>query len=172
MATTAHGMVDFLADIPLYKKEKPYDLTIDLWHTPDAKPTNVRLSRRRIDIKNMSDSLSQYSADVQGFQIFRYPTTLSSQDFEDELLIRSKYYSECEALFKNEFGASQVYIFDHLVHSNYFTLCGKRLMPSRPAKRTRKSNLQESTRNKSDLDQRRDYTLVRKLDIKPQVPQV
>jgi len=108
------GKLDYIADIPLYDREKPYDLTIDLWHTPEAKPTNVLLSERDVYIKDMSSSVSDFSIDVQGFQVLRYPTKLSNKDLADDSLVTSKYYKECEDILMDHFGAKQVFIFDHL----------------------------------------------------------
>ena len=70
------GKVGYLADLPIYEVEKPYDLTIHLWHTHEAKPTNILLSKREILIKDMTDLVSKFSSDVEGFEVVNYPTAL------------------------------------------------------------------------------------------------
>lgn len=50
---------------------------------------------------------------VEGFELWDAP--ISMPDFEDEDIIRSRYYAEAAELAKCVFGANHAYIFDHLV---------------------------------------------------------
>jgi hypothetical protein len=114
-----HGKLHYLADVPLYQYEKPYELTLDLWYTPKQKSSNTLLMERDILIQDMSSLLSDFSTDVQGFQALHYPTECSNDECRDVSSANAKYYQECERLLKTSFGAKEVFIFDSMVRVHH-----------------------------------------------------
>ncbi|KAI1633618.1 amino acid permease-domain-containing protein [Biscogniauxia mediterranea] len=66
-----------------------------------------------VHIEDISDRESEFTLDVQGFQI--HPHVSQEKDFVDDAHIKAVYYPETEQLLKDVTGASKVFIFDHTI---------------------------------------------------------
>ncbi|BGP46471.1 hypothetical protein JCM10450v2_002316 [Rhodotorula kratochvilovae] len=65
-----------------------------------------------------TETAKEISIETTGFGVLpreRTKTSLQYEDWADEDKIQSVYYQEIEALFKREYGASRVIIFDHTI---------------------------------------------------------
>lgn len=100
--------------------ETPYDLR----YTTTEKPTNVVYERRKgsriYDLRPLVDAgrAGETALDVTGFQVLPRDvarTEMTEGEYEDDAVIRSKYYAECERIVKSVTGCSRVIIFDHTI---------------------------------------------------------
>jgi len=70
------------------------------------------------DIRDARGKEDQFTLDTTGFEFHIEPTQMSAEDFDDERIIREKYYPEQIELIKARTGASKVLIFDHTIRRN------------------------------------------------------
>ncbi|KAI1493362.1 amino acid permease-domain-containing protein [Biscogniauxia mediterranea] len=66
-----------------------------------------------VRIEDISDRESEFTLDVQGFQIHQHVS--QEKDFADDDHIKAVYYPETEQLLKDVTGASKIFIFDHTI---------------------------------------------------------
>ncbi|KAK3366656.1 hypothetical protein B0T24DRAFT_535188, partial [Lasiosphaeria ovina] len=96
--------------------EKPYYINFPVTDAPDVPQHNVLHDKHEgimmHDVRGLED---QFHIDTQGFQLVRYPTSLSNDDFEVDHIVRIKYYPEIVRLLTKILGASRVVPFEHTV---------------------------------------------------------
>jgi len=106
----------YLADIPLYEREKPYTL--------HGFPDNIKpksncefILRDKIPIEDVRDSKEDFTLDAQGFEFHDFPSLakLSAQTFEDPEGRQTRilgYLDETMKYTENFLGANKVMCFD------------------------------------------------------------
>ncbi|PVH73249.1 hypothetical protein DL98DRAFT_469506 [Cadophora sp. DSE1049] len=109
------GILSYLSRLDLYKSEKPYRCSIDPWHVPNAKVSNIVTTAYPVEIHNIRHHDVHFTTDVHGFELWKHATGVPLEDFKEDEQVPGKYLSECEALLKDHFGAFRVYIFSHTV---------------------------------------------------------
>lgn len=83
----------------------------------DLPQTNTNHQPHEVLVRDLRQDLDQLNMDTHGFRLYQSPTLLIKQDFEDDDIIRNKYYPEVEALLKSALGARQVHIWEHTVRT-------------------------------------------------------
>lgn len=84
-------------------------------------PNNIRRNttgtwdRRRMEIVNGRQHVSEFALDRNGFILVEHQTAVT--DFFDPQQLQSEYYAEVEQLIKKISGASRVVVFDHTLRS-------------------------------------------------------
>lgn len=69
---------------------------------------------RQVTIHDVTGEEEKYALDSHGFQFLRHESKLRSlEDYQDEELVKAKYYPESVDLLKDITGASHIFIFDH-----------------------------------------------------------
>ena len=107
----------YLDHLALYNVEKPYQCTIPIWHVPGASQSNISTSEHDVVVHDFSDSRDSFSVDVQGFEVQPFSTNLTNQDLASHTTVMTKYFEECEIFLKQNYGATEVFIFDHVVNT-------------------------------------------------------
>ncbi|GJN87168.1 hypothetical protein Rhopal_000113-T1 [Rhodotorula paludigena] len=105
--------------------ERPYQLQFPS-PGPHLPSTNAITETKPTQIYDLRPLLGTEAArdigiETTGFGVLpaeRTRTSLTYDDWTDENKIRSVYYREIEDLFKREYGASRVIIFDHTIRRN------------------------------------------------------
>jgi hypothetical protein len=113
----------YLAPLEKYLTTKPYFVNWPVHDTPGAEQTNLSHKiYNDIYINDIRGSENEFRIDTQGFQLVSHSTALTNDDFEDDSVIRAKYYPEIENLIKTTLGATRVLVFEHTVntHGCYF----------------------------------------------------
>lgn len=111
---TVDSHVNYLKKLPLYQKEKPFQLFVPI--DPDA--TNQRASNLEFEPKertffDIRDRIHDCSLDTNGFQLREFPTKLDLPSFRDRGVVESSYFPEIEQILKHiEGGYDRVFIFD------------------------------------------------------------
>jgi hypothetical protein len=81
--------------------------------------TNTCHQQHEVLIQDTRPSIDKLDIDIHGFQMLRRRTSLDKEDFEDDGVVRAKYYPEVEALLKDVLGAARVFIWEHTVKSPF-----------------------------------------------------
>ncbi|KAK0641782.1 hypothetical protein B0T16DRAFT_220738 [Cercophora newfieldiana] len=117
---TTTGEIRHLDRLELYETEKPYEVTFDPIHVaqPDARRTNLSKHPWPVEIRDFSSDRTTFNTDVQGFELERFPTTLSAEELQDVVTVEARYYGEAEAFLKLKFGAKKVFIFDTTIRES------------------------------------------------------
>ncbi len=82
---------------------------------PGQPPTNMKIARHRVAIRDARPIEPQLSLDREGVEVLRRPTAV--KDFFDDAEVTRVYYPECERLVKEATGAVRVLAFDYIVRS-------------------------------------------------------
>lgn len=111
---TVIAQVQYLKRLPLYEKEKPFQLFIPIDKTSEEqRSSNLEFEPRSqtfVDIRNV---ISDFSLDSHGFQVVRYPTKLATESFLNRSLVESRCLTEVEDILKIiDGGYDKVFIFD------------------------------------------------------------
>ncbi|KAH7395657.1 hypothetical protein BKA64DRAFT_63748 [Cadophora sp. MPI-SDFR-AT-0126] len=107
------GILSYLSKLDLYKAEKPYRCSIDPWHVPNAKVSNIVTTACPVEINNIRDHEVHFTTDIHGFELWKHATSVPLEDFKQDEEVPAKYLSECEALLKDHFRAFRVHVFNH-----------------------------------------------------------
>jgi hypothetical protein len=108
---------------------KTIEATLDYFLTTEAMPVTLvaapgatdlrtgggRSDPHRVSLRNGRLYAADFRLDKNGFRFLRHETKVA--DFYDEDEIRRVYYSEMEALVKQESGAVRVVVFDHTLRT-------------------------------------------------------
>ncbi|KXS15731.1 hypothetical protein M427DRAFT_84575, partial [Gonapodya prolifera JEL478] len=70
-----------------------------------------------VDLRSVPDPSSEFSLDVNGFQLVREPTALKPEEFYDEDNVKSVYHPEVERIIKKYTGATKTLVFDTVIRS-------------------------------------------------------
>jgi len=71
-----------------------------------------------VNIENVRGKEAEYTLDKTGFEFHKSPTSLKTDEFEDDDKIKEAYYPEVIETIKRLTGASKVVIFDHTIRRN------------------------------------------------------
>lgn len=106
----------YLFDDPSHKTEKPYSTFLGIGGVPGPRHSNLSSEKReQVPMTDIRNRQSEFKIDEAGFELVKYQTGLSYQDFNDNSIIADRYYKEIESLLKEKLGASRILIFDHTV---------------------------------------------------------
>ena len=103
----------FLADLPVYEKEKPYRLFIP---HPETEDSNVRTEQHsQIEITDAREYESTLRMDEQGFRILQSPSTavqllLQSTSNSDQLI--DEYLQDMMATLRRKLKTKHILYFD------------------------------------------------------------
>lgn len=112
-----NGTIRYLDRLELYKTEKPYEATflpVNVSH-PGARRSNISLTAWPVVVRDFSHERHNFNTDIQGFELAKLPTSLSSASLKDLGEIQSRYYNEAETFLTGKFDAKKVLIFDTAV---------------------------------------------------------
>jgi hypothetical protein len=80
---------------------------------PGVSRTTAVYRDHTVQIRDVRTVAATLSLDREGFELVTSPTRV--RDFDDEELIRTRYYAETIALLEELTGASRVVVFDHTI---------------------------------------------------------
>ncbi|TAQ88908.1 hypothetical protein B7494_g2748 [Chlorociboria aeruginascens] len=104
----------YLRRLELYKLEKPYMLTFDPSGLGGER-TNHDFIRTTVKLHNAQSCRENFNLDVHGFAIREWPTGLDSSDFDDDEIIKQKYYPEIISRLKIlRPDAKEILVLNHL----------------------------------------------------------
>jgi len=105
----------YLERLDLYKDEKPYMITFDPTGFGGQK-TNHKYSQHEVLMTDVRGREGDFTLAKQGFQFLKWSTALVFQDFDDENVIRERYYPEIVEQVQNVFpDAVEVSVLTHLL---------------------------------------------------------
>jgi len=114
MAGTVTASIQYLKKLPLYEKEKPFQLFIPIDKTSgDPRSSNLEFEPRSHTFVDIRNRVHDFSLDSHGFQVVPHPTKLEAQSFVDRSLVESRYLLEVEEVLRTIGGGyDKVFIFD------------------------------------------------------------
>jgi hypothetical protein len=107
--------------LPIYTTQKPYYVNFPVPQN-DAAPAQHNILHERydgIDIHDIRGNEDAFKIDTHGFQLVRDSTSMSNDDFEQDSIIRQRYYPEIISLVTKTLGATRVVPFEHTVSQSY-----------------------------------------------------
>lgn len=106
--------IRYLADLELFKHEKPFFSNIPFYDIPGSRQHNIEtVGHDNISITDIRGHENEYKLDKQGFEIRHLPTVPDEELFKNEEWIKSSYYPVIEDFVRQELSAKQIFIFDH-----------------------------------------------------------
>jgi hypothetical protein len=91
--------------------EKPRTLEFD--PPPGVPKTTAVYREHTVEIRDVRPVASTLSLEHEGFQLLTAPTGV--ENFDDDAVIRTRYYAETISLLEELTGASRVVVFDHTI---------------------------------------------------------
>lgn len=91
--------------------EKPRTLEFD--PPPGVPKTTAVYREHTVEIRDVRPVASTLSLEHEGFQLLTAPTSV--ENFDDDAVIRTRYYAETISLLEELTGASRVVVFDHTI---------------------------------------------------------
>lgn len=118
------GQLLYLQRLDLYRIEKPFSVTFDTSAFAGAKQHNLALAPLPTTLIDIKSTTKCFSLDVNGFEVKKFASTLSVEDFQDSDIVKARYYPEVEALMRKTFGSAldRVVFISHQVrvyHTEY-----------------------------------------------------
>jgi hypothetical protein len=106
--------VNYLKRLPLYQKEKPFQLFIPLSDdAPDQRTNNLEFEPRQCNFHDIRNEAQAWSLDREGVQVLQHPTALDLAAFRDRAQVESRYFDEVRQILRNvEGGYDKAFIFD------------------------------------------------------------
>jgi hypothetical protein len=106
--------LSFLQWQDLYKREKPYEIYVDLPDGyPEVKQNNLLFQQVDTVINDVRGHEDRFQLENQGFQFEKFPTKLQDADLGDRHLVESIYLPEVEDLLRTQYpNANRIFIFD------------------------------------------------------------
>lgn len=103
--------INYLADLELYKTEKPYACIISPSHsTENIETSNLEFEKRPgIHVTDIRGKESEYSVESSGFVVITHQTQLITVSTWDEI---HEYKRETEEVLSKWFDAEVVFCFD------------------------------------------------------------
>ncbi|KAI0453557.1 methyltransferase CmcJ [Xylaria acuta] len=113
-AYSTTGEVRYLDRLELYKSEKPYEVTFAPVNVkqPGARRTNFSLSYWDVALRDLTSNRASFTTDVQGFELDKFPTSLSALQLQDPDIVESLYHPEAINYLEHKYSAKKVLIFD------------------------------------------------------------
>ena len=104
--------IKYIKDIELYKKEKPFQILIDIpKHAPDQRHTNVVYEEREEIFNDVRGKEQEYSLDDHGFTYRHYD--FAFDEYQDRAAVEAKYLPKLEEFIKREVqDVDKVFFFD------------------------------------------------------------
>ncbi|CAG9949516.1 unnamed protein product, partial [Clonostachys rosea f. rosea IK726] len=96
----------YLQRLPIYTTQKPYYVNFPVPQN-DAAPAQHNILHERydgIDIHDIRGNEDAFKIDTHGFQLVRDSTSMSNDDFEQDSIIRQRYYPEIISLVTKTLG--------------------------------------------------------------------
>jgi hypothetical protein len=90
---------------------KPRTLEFD--PPPGVPKTTAVYREHTVEIRDVRPVASTLSLEHEGFQLLTAPTSV--ENFDDDAVIRTRYYAETISLLEELTGASRVVVFDHTI---------------------------------------------------------
>ncbi|KAK3368629.1 methyltransferase CmcJ [Podospora didyma] len=117
---TVTAELQYLKRLPLYQKEKPFQLFVPVDEdATDPRTTNIEFETKEQTFVDIRDRLSEFSLDSHGFQVNVHPTGLDLASFANRETVETKYFAEVEQILKTiEGGYDKVFIFDWRVRNS------------------------------------------------------
>ncbi|EFR04155.1 hypothetical protein MGYG_07162 [Nannizzia gypsea CBS 118893] len=99
---TFAAKIHYLQRLKLYESQKPYMITFDI---PEkvGKKTNHSYIPCDVHITNAQQCKEKFTLDSHGFQFEDWPTNLVSENFDDDNLVKNRYYGEVVARMEQLF---------------------------------------------------------------------
>jgi hypothetical protein len=94
---------------PTFEKPRSFEFE----PPPGVQQSTAAYREHTVAIRNVRPVAAGLSLDREGFQLLTVPTTV--KNFDDEEVIRTRYYAEAISLLQNVTGASRVVVFDHTI---------------------------------------------------------
>jgi hypothetical protein len=116
----------FLANIPLYDKEKPYHILLAVGDPVNNDPTiplgNLQWEEHQINLHDMRELSDGIGMDVCGFEVLQHPTKVSLAEAFDVLDMNTmdEYKNETSEYLKDRFSAVYVTCYDFRVRESGF----------------------------------------------------
>ncbi|KAI9155597.1 methyltransferase CmcJ [Paramyrothecium foliicola] len=112
-------LINYLERLELYKTEKAYEVSFAPVNIERAgvQISNVSLKPWPVTIRGFSACRSEFSTDIQGFELDKFPSTLSAAQFKSLDLIESFYHAEAVEFLKKKYEAERVAIFDTTIRN-------------------------------------------------------
>ncbi|KAL2211720.1 methyltransferase CmcJ [Sarocladium strictum] len=106
--------VNYLKRLPLYEREKPFQLFIPLSaDAPDQRTTNLEFEPQLCSFHDIRSEAQSCSLDRQGVRVLRHPTSLDLEAFRDRAQVESRYFDEVRHILRSvEGGYDKAFIFD------------------------------------------------------------
>lgn len=116
MGSAEHAAIQFLKWQPLYEKEKPFQLFLDLPpDVADQRRTNLAFETRMVEVKNIRGHEKCFDLDENGFI---YRTMDGFEDLKDKTEVTGQYLPAIEQLLRKEVEhADRIFIFDWRVRT-------------------------------------------------------
>lgn len=110
LACERHVQAEFgyLADIPLWKVEKPYAID-QVPGTPDGQVTNIQIENRLTSIGDLRSSSIRPTLPEHSFTFIETPSSFSGHS-EEEMM--TSYADEVNKLLRGMFGTDRVITYD------------------------------------------------------------
>ncbi|CCF32719.1 methyltransferase CmcJ [Colletotrichum higginsianum] len=111
---TVEAEVDYLQRLPLYQREKPFQLFVPIHERDqDARSTNLAFEKKTQTFVDMRGRTGEFSLDTHGFQVETVPNKLAPHFFRDREVVEREYLPEVEGLLRGVGGGcDRVFIFD------------------------------------------------------------
>jgi len=113
--------LSFIADLPLYKEEKPFLVLLPPGATldPSISRTNLEYETHEVSLRNIREA-PKASIEETGFEVLNHKTKVPfAEDITaNEFPIVDAYKKETEELLKTTFGAVHVFCYDFRLREN------------------------------------------------------
>ncbi|KAL7931305.1 hypothetical protein V8C35DRAFT_310059 [Trichoderma chlorosporum] len=110
--------LNFFKDLPIHKYEKPFVCEFKVSAAPGARQTNMEFEAHDVEISDIRGFEQHFTLERHGFEIQKYQTAMSRQDFESRDKIRQVYLKECEQLVRRRYNPSDVVILNFVLRDN------------------------------------------------------
>jgi len=115
---TIEASIYYLQKLDLYKREKPFMLTFDPSNLGGIR-SNHEFAATSVNLIDAQPIRSSFRLDVNGYEFHTWPITMESKDFDDDTIVKDRYYPEIVERVKTlRPDAIEVVILAHLVESN------------------------------------------------------
>lgn len=121
MASIETAAIQFVKWQPLYEKEKPFQLFLDLPpDVADQRKTNLVFETKQVDIKDIRGEEHNFTLDGNGFA---YGTIQGFHDIDSKDEVVQRYLPAVEDLLRQQVeGVDRVFIFDWRVRTSFKSL--------------------------------------------------
>ncbi|KAH9908283.1 hypothetical protein F4778DRAFT_342593 [Xylariomycetidae sp. FL2044] len=108
-----HRVHNVLTTIHYYRDPGDGSPPMPVYITKNTVKNERPMVSQQVVVRDVTDHVDIYTLDLHGFQFRAHESRV--KDFDDEEMVKTQYYAECEQLLKNVTGASRVLMWDHKV---------------------------------------------------------